>query len=140
MECEEPAACLVHALGDEVGGEKAAVVECFLVFERIVNLGIWHGPAVEPYVDKIGLAMHRFSRRSHKHDVVDIGTVQVDAVVVFRGIVAWHEAFVAQGIGGHHSGGHSFVDFIEESLHGIDAYFFLAAFGTPYWQRGSPEA
>ena len=65
-----------------------------------------------------GLVLDKNGEKMSKH-VVDIGTVQVDAVVVFRGIVAWHEAFVAQGIGGHHSGGHSLVDFIEESLHGI---------------------
>ena len=57
MEREEPSACLVHALSDEVGGEACPVVNLFGVFEGIVELSIGHRAGVEPDVDKVGFAM-----------------------------------------------------------------------------------
>ena len=42
MQSEEPSACLVDAFGDEIGRINLAVVEDFLVLERIMNLSIRH--------------------------------------------------------------------------------------------------
>ena len=59
MQREEPSACLVNTLGNEVGRIKLAIVKTILVFKRIVDLCVWHGTGIEPHVDQVGLAVHR---------------------------------------------------------------------------------
>ena len=58
---EEPTPGLVHAFGNEVGGE--VVLEFVLVLERVVQLGVRHRAAVEPNVDKVRFAEHLLARR-----------------------------------------------------------------------------
>ena len=95
MQGVEPSACLVYTFGNEVGWEKTTALDAFLVLEGIVLLSVWHGSGVEPDVNEVEFAVHGFSGRAHKHDVVDIGTMEVDLVVVFGCINARLEAFVA---------------------------------------------
>ena len=140
MQRKEPSSGLVHALGNEVGRIDLAVVKGVLVLERIVYLGVRHRTRIKPYVDKVELALHRATRRRYENDVVDIRTVQVDFLIVFLGIVTRNEAFILQGIGGHHAGGYRFLNFIPESLHGVNDEFLGSIFGAPYGQRGAPIA
>ncbi len=109
MQGEEPAACLVDTFGYEVGREQLAVVESVFILKRIVNLGIGHRTAVEPHVDEVCFAIHGLARRGHKHYVVDIGTVQIDFLVVFGRIIARHESFVGKRIRRHNAGSHSLL-------------------------------
>ncbi len=59
MQREEPSACLIHSLRDEIGRIDLLGIEQLPVFERIMNLGVRHGARIEPHVDKIRLAAHR---------------------------------------------------------------------------------
>ncbi len=45
VQCVKPAACLIHAFGNEIGGE--GVLENILVFERVVPLGKGHRSRIE---------------------------------------------------------------------------------------------
>ena len=114
MECEEPAASLVHTLGNEVSGEYVAGFESVGIFKRIVDLSVRHGAGVEPHVDKVGFALHRFAGWRYQHDVVDVRTVQVNTVVVVGRVVTWHKAFIAQWVRGHYACFYSLVDFVVE--------------------------
>ena len=58
MKGKEPSACLVHTFGDEVGGAR-----CVCVLEGIVILCVRHRAGVEPYIDEIEFALHRFATR-----------------------------------------------------------------------------
>ena len=109
MQCIEPSARLIHTLRDEVGGEGGTLVEQFLVLERIMNLGVWHSTGVEPDVDEVQFALQHGSTLAHQPDLIDVGAVQVDAVVVLLTHIAGHEASVLQRVGGHDASGHSFL-------------------------------
>ena len=105
MQGEEPSTGLVHTLGDEVGRIVGAVVHDFLVLERIVQLCIGHGTRVEPYVDEVELALHGLAVLRHEDDVVHIGAVEVNLVVVLLIIYARLEAHLLVGVCGHEAGG-----------------------------------
>jgi len=51
MECKEPSPGLINTLGNKVRWE---VVFQVLILKGIMELGIWHGPAIEPYIDQVG--------------------------------------------------------------------------------------
>ena len=94
MQGEEPTACLVDTLVDEVGGEGQMLVDGVAVLEGIVHLCVGHSTRVEPHVDEVALAVHGLALLAHEDDVVDIGAVQVDAVVVLARHIAHDEALV----------------------------------------------
>ena len=139
MQSEEPSACLVYSLVDEVGGESQPLVYHVAVLKRIVYLCVWHGTRVEPNVDEVALALHGLSALADEHYLVYVWTVQVDAVVVLLRIVARHEAFVLQRIAFHHAGSHCFLYLLIEFLKASDANL-LAVLVAPYRQRCAPEA
>ena len=97
-----------------------------LVLKRIVDLCVRHRAGVEPYVNKVELAVHRLSGRAHQHDIVDIGAMKVDLLVVFLRIVAGHEAAVAVRIALHHTGLYSLIDLIVERGNRVDTYLLGA--------------
>ena len=74
----EPAPCLVHSLGYEVGRasefRRTEIAESFLC--------IRHGPGIEPHIDQVRLADHLLSASGHKEYVVHIRSVQVYPVIV----------------------------------------------------------
>ena len=75
----EPAAGLVHGLGDEVRGELA--LEKLLVLKGIVVLGKGHGAGVEPAVDDLGHTVHLLAAvGAGDGHLVHIGPVQLDVV------------------------------------------------------------
>ncbi len=165
VEREEPAARLVDALVDEVGGEEGwrngrtlvgAVNQLTAVFglalaggfqtlginlalEGVVQLGVGHGAGVEPHVDEVALAVHGLAVVAHEHDAVDVRAVQVNLVVVFLREVAHHEALVLEGVRRHEAGLDSFLDLIVELLDGADA-LLVAVLVAPDGQRRTPEA
>ena len=112
MEREEPAASLIDTLGDEVGGIDRAAVEQLLVLERIVDLGIRHGAGVEPDVDEVALALHRLAAVGDERDLVHVGTVQIDFVVVLSRIFTGDKALRFVRIGFHEAGSDSLVYFL----------------------------
>ncbi len=140
MECEEPSTRLVHALGNEVGGEERPLVYLFSVFKGIVLLCVGHGAAVEPHVDEVGLTPQRLTACAHQHDVVNVGTVQVDAVVVLLAHVAGHEAALLEGIGCHDAGNHGFLYLAIKLLHAAYAPLLARVAVAPDGQRRAPEA
>ena len=74
---KEPAARLVHALGNEIG--RKTMRKLVFILKRIVQLGVGHGPAVEPYVDEVAFSLHGFARSRNQGDAVHVGAVQVEA-------------------------------------------------------------
>ena len=140
MERKEPAARLVNAFGDEVGGIYLMAVQQFLVLERIVYLRIGHGAGVEPNVNQVGLALHGFAVLRNEDDVVHVGAVQVYLVIVFLRIFARHEAFVLVGIALHEAGSHGLLYFVVKFFYGFDALLFRAVLGAPDGQRCTPVA
>ena len=131
----EPAARLVDTFGDEVGG----AAEIRAVDAAKASLGIRHRTGIEPYVDKVALAGHLPARRAHEEDVVDVGPVEIDAVVVILAHVCRIESLVFKGIGGHYACCNRFLDLLVELLGAAYADFFLAVFGTPDRERRAPE-
>ena len=82
MQAVEPTSCLVHRLADVIGREAAVCVDG-LVVEGVVILGEGHGSRVEPGVHNLGDTVHLAGAAlggAVEDDVVDVGTVQVQAV------------------------------------------------------------
>ena len=140
MQSEEPSACLVDAFGDEIGRINLAVVEDFLVLERIMNLSIRHRAGIEPYVDQVGLALHRLTAFGNQNHIIHIRTVQVDLFVVLLRIFARLEFQFLIRVGLHQPGFYGFLNFIVQFFNRTDADFFRPVFGTPDRQRRSPVA
>ena len=140
MQREEPTACLVHTFGDEVGRIYLAAVQQLLVLERVVNLRVWHGAGVEPYVNQVAFASHRLSVLGDKDNVVHIRTVQVNLVVVLLRIDSRLEAFLLVRIGGHQTCSNRFFYFIVEFFHGFDTFLLAVVLRAPDGQRGAPVA
>ena len=67
-------------------------------------LSVRHRTGVEPHVNEVGLALHGLALVADEHDVVHIGAVQVNAVVVLLRHVAGHEALCLQRVLGHDAG------------------------------------
>ena len=139
MQREEPAARLVHALGNEVGGEECAVVNGLLVLERVVQLGIGHRTAVKPHVDQVELALHGLASVAHQHDVVHVGAVDVNLVIILLAVVTGDKALVLVGVARHHAGSHGLLNLVIEFLDAADA-LLLAVLVAPDGQRGAPVA
>ena len=75
----EPAAGLVHGLGDELG--RKVLLEDLLVLKGVVPLRKGHGAAVVPAVDDLGHAVHDAAALlALKGDLVHIGLVQLDVL------------------------------------------------------------
>ena len=136
MERIEPTTCLVNTFRNEVGGIASATVERFLVFEGIVNLCIRHGTRVKPNVDEVEFASEHLTRFAHEFDVIYIGTVQVDKVIVCLVVIARYEALCLQGIFGHHACSNRLFNFVVEFFNRTDTNLF-AAFGIAPNGKGS---
>ena len=165
MEREEPAACLVNALIDEVGREESrrhgssrvgAVNELVAVFafaltrllqalgidlslKGIVLLSIRHGAGIKPHVDQVALTIHGFALIVDEDDVVDIGSVEIYLVVVLLRVVAHDEAFVLERIALHHPGSDRFLNLVVELFHRSDA-LLSTILVAPNGQWRAPEA
>ena len=98
MKGEEPSACLVYSFVYEVGRKCSALVNRIGVFKRIMYLRIRHAAGVEPNVNQVSLALHRFAGLAAKYDIVYIRTVEVYFIVVLLRIVSWHKAIVLQRV------------------------------------------
>ena len=106
MEREEPTTCLVDALCDEVCRENLPTLDLLTMLERIVYLRKGHSSRVKPYVDQIALTTHRtLAILSHERDLVNIGTVQVNLVIVLLAVIARGKA--CERIGRHDASLHS---------------------------------
>ena len=140
MEGEEPSTRLVDAFSDEVGGIDDALVEGFTILKRIVNLSVWHGTAVEPDVDEVEFTMQRLSALAHEDDVVDIRTVQINAVVVLLTHIAGHEALGLKGILLHETSSNSFLNLVVEFFDRAYADFLAGVAIAPDGQRCAPVA
>ena len=132
----EPAAGLVNAFCDEVGG----TAEIGAVDAAESGLGERHRAGIEPHVDEVRLACHLPAAGADEEDIVDIGTVEVDPVIVLLAHVLRVEALVLQGVGGHEAGFHSLVYLSVELLDAAYAHLLLSVFAAPYRERSAPEA
>ena len=140
MEREEPATRLVDPFGDKVGGVDVACVEGLLILERVMDLCVRHGAGVEPYVDEVRLALHRAAGGGDEHDVVHIGAMQIDAVVILGRVGLGHEAVVFIGIALHEARFHGAFDLGVEFADGADALLLCVVFRAPNGQRRTPIA
>ena len=132
----EPAAGLVHALGDKVCG----LAEGPLAQPCEAFLGIRHGAGIEPDVDQVALAHHLPAIVRDEEEVVHIGTVEIHLVIVLLGEVARNEAGLPERVLRHDAGGHGTVEFGEEFFERTDAFFLLAVFRAPDRERRAPVA
>ena len=107
------------------------------MLERIVLLRIGHGARIEPHVDQVALAAHRLALGRDEHDLVHIGTVQVDLGIVLLRHVAHTELLV--GILLHHAGRDRALDLGRQLLHRTDAFQLGVILGGPHRQRRAPE-
>ena len=139
MQGVEPTAGLVHALGDEVGGEGESAIRALhavAVLEGVMPLGVGHAAGIEPDVDQIGLAVHRTAVGRLEHDAIHHVLVQVDAGVVLIGHVPRHE--VREGMGVHQAGFHRLSARGVQLLHRSDATLLSTVFGPPDGNRNAP--
>ncbi len=104
-----------------------------------MKLGVGHRATVEPHIDQVELTLHGLARGRNEDDVVDIGAVQVDLVVVGLAVVAWHKALVFVGVAVHETGSHRFFNLVPQLLDRAYA-FLLAVLAAPYGQRSAPVA
>ena len=105
---EEPAARLVHSFGYVIGRIYFSELR-IADLERIVHLGVGHGPRIEPHVDQVALAHHLFTFVGYQHDVVHIGPVQIEFFVILFAEIAFD--VTCERVFGHKTGGDRFVDF-----------------------------
>ena len=138
MEREEPATRLIDTLGNEVRGIALAGIKFLLVLEGIVYLGVGHGTRVKPHVDEVQLAGEHVTLAAYQLDVIHIGTVQVNAVVVLLTHVTGHETLVLEGIARHDTGGHGLLYLLVEFGHAAYADFLLRLTVAPDGQGGTP--
>ena len=108
MQREEPAARLVHSFGYVIGRIYFSELR-IADLERIVHLGVGHGPRIEPHVDQVALAHHLFTFVGYQHDVVHIGPVQIEFFVILFAEIAFD--VTCERVFGHKTGGDRFVDF-----------------------------
>ena len=73
---EEPSACLVNPLSDEISREH--FIKVLPVFKRIVCLCIGHRSRVKPYVYQVRLTLHGPAGRAYQHNIIHIRPVQVE--------------------------------------------------------------
>ena len=112
MQGEEPTTSLVNALVDKVGGESTILVDGITVFEGIVLLCVWHSTRIKPNVDEVSLTLHGLACRRNQRDIVDIGTMHVNAIVVLLTHIARYEAFLLEGIRWHYTSCDSFLNLV----------------------------
>ena len=136
---EEPAACLIDALVDEIGGERQFFIDGIGIFKRIVHLRVRHCARVEPHVDEVAFALHRLAVGGCQHDFIDIRTMKVDFVVVFLRHITNHKTLVFQWVMSHHTSLDCFFDFVVKFLDRPDAFLGFALFVAPNRQRCAPE-
>ena len=105
-----------------------------------MNLCVWHSPTVEPHVDEVELALQGLSARTYEHDVIHVGTVQVDAIVVLLAHVARYEAFSLQRVLFHDASLDGFLNLVVEFLHAADANLLAGFLVAPDRQWRSPVA
>ena len=98
MKGKEPSTSLVDALIDKVCWECQLLVNHFTIFERIVYLCIRHRTRVEPYVDKVGLSLHRLAAWRYEYYPVHIRTMQIYLVVVSLTHVTRYKSIIFQRI------------------------------------------
>ena len=99
-----------------------------------------HRAGVEPHVDEVALALHGLAALRNEHDVVHVGAVQVNLVIILLAVIARHKALVAQRVALHDAGCHALFDFVVEFGDRADA-LFLARLGiAPDGQRRAPVA
>ncbi len=135
MECEEPAAGLVHPLGNEIGHlAESGGSQFFQAF-----LGKRHGARVKPDVYQVGFASHGLPVCRGEDPCVHKRPVQVYLFVVLPAEVTGNKTFILQWVGDHKSFGHGIFEGFVQFLQGADAAFFAAVFGAPHGQGRSPE-
>ena len=140
MEREEPTTGLVHAFCDEIGGEEVTLVKFFLVLKRIVQLSVGHGAGIEPNVNEVSLAAHGSTGGRNEHNLINVGAVQVNAVIVLSAEVSRNKTFLLQRIRFHETALYALFDFCIELFQRGDAHFLFRVGVAPDGQRCSPEA
>ena len=101
MEGKEPSSRLVHSLGNEVGREVAPLIHHLAVLKGVVQLSVGHRPGVKPHIDEVGLPDHRLPLAVAEGQVVHIGSVEIDPLVILVRILAHDKASIGQGIAFH---------------------------------------
>ena len=124
MEGKEPTTGLIHPFCDKIGGE--VLLENVLIFERIMPLGIGHGAAIKPHIDKVEFAGHCLARSTHQGNSIHVRAVQILGEIFCR-------LLQSKDLVG-------FFDFFVEFIDAADADFFAAVFCAPNGQGCSPEA
>ena len=101
MEGKEPPSSLVHSLGNEVGREVAPLIHHLAVLKGVVQLCVGHRPGVKPHIDEICLPDHRSSLAVAEDQVVHIGSVEIDPLVIIVRILAYDKASIGKGVALH---------------------------------------
>ena len=101
MEGKEPPPRLVHSLGNEVGREVAPLIHHLAVLEGVVQLCVGHCPGVKPHIDEVCLPNHRPSLAVAEDQVVHIGSVEIDPLVIIVRILTYDKPSIGKGIALH---------------------------------------
>ena len=98
MECEEPSTGLVDTLCDEISRICTSLVDKFTVLKRIMNLGIWHCTRIEPHINEVKLTCQHITALTDKFDIVDIWTMNINAVIILLAHITRDEPFLLQRV------------------------------------------
>ena len=90
---EKPATCLVYTFVNKVGGKCQPLVYQVGILKWIMHLCIRHCPRIEPHINEVGFAFHRFARLTHQHHIIYIRAMQIYFFVVFLRIVTGNKSF-----------------------------------------------
>ena len=116
MEGKEPTTCLVNTLCDEVSRICLAIVNNLLILEWIVNLCVWHCTRVKPYINKVKLTGKYITALAYELDVVNVWTVNVNAVIVLLTHIARYEALILEWVALHYASLNSLLYLVIELL------------------------
>ena len=105
-----------------------------------MQLSVGHGAGIEPNVNEVSLAAHGSTGGRNEHNLIDVGAVQVNAVIVLSAVVSGHKTFLLQRIRFHESALHALFDFCIELFQRGDAHFLFRVGVAPDGQRRSPVA
>ena len=138
VQSKKPAACLINTFVDKVGRKSLSPINRIAILERIMHLCIGHCSRVKPNVDKIGLAIHRFTTLAHKHNLIYIRTMQVYLFVIFLCKVTRYKSFLFHRIGYHHTCCHTLLYLSIQLFERTNANL-LTIFVTPNGKRRTPK-
>ncbi len=136
MQGIKPATGLIHPFGNKIS--RKLFLKIRFRDMRIEDLRKRHRTTVEPDINQIRLAFHRLTAVRDQHNIVHIGSVQVNLVILQLSVLLQVQPLPRKLV--HHTGIQCLLHLLVKFPHGTNTFLLLAIFGSPDRQRCTPIA